>query len=227
MEKIISVGGNLKKVLFGLIVIIFSCNRVYASECSNEDRVRLQKFADNITYTLEEYEENGEKYFKVIFTGLSKEIRIYSDRRRFYYYNFSDNLFDEVDLKVYPGKIYQFTINGVNTCKYNDFRTITINIPNYNPYYSDEVCKNTREYKLCQKWTTIDMSYEEFVSKVTKYKKKQQEVIDDNPISENATNNFNFLDIYDKYYWPTFIGLICLLILLIILWIRQNKKNRL
>lgn len=219
----------MKKIVFCIISLLFMFPMgIKAYECSNEDKERLQKLANNISVSYEEYEENGKTYFKAIFAGLSKEIRIYSDRRHFYYYNYSNNLFDEVELQVYPGNTYQFTINGSETCKYNDFRTITINIPNYNPYYEDDVCRNAREYKLCKKWVSNnEISYDEFVSKVTEYKKQQGEVIADNSTEENGINGFTFLDIYNKYYWPTFVGMICSLILLILLWIKQNKKNRL
>lgn len=219
----------MKRLIYILIIsICLFPNLISGLECTNEDKTRLQKLANNITYVLEEYEENGQTYFKVTFTGLSKELRLFNENTLLSFYNFSDNDFGETIVKrIKFGKVYSFTIYGRNSCKFDVIRGITINMPSINNYYNDEVCNNASEYKLCQKWSKVDMSYDEFVSKVTEYKKQQSEINDDNPNIENKDESFNFFDIYNKYYWPTFIGMICLLILLIILWIRQNKKNKL
>ncbi len=106
-------------------------------------------------------------------------------------------------------------------------KTITINAPNYNPYYNDPICEGLNNLSICQKWSKVELDYEGFVKKVNEYKEKNKETISKNPNTEIQNNKFDFFDIYNKYYWPTFVGMICLLILLIILWIKQNKKNRL
>lgn len=218
----------MKRLIYILIIsICLFPNLIKGSECTNEQRERLQKFADNVTYTLEEYEENGEIYFKVTFTGLSKELRIYNDRRYFYYYNYSNNPIDEISINVYPETIYQFEVNGSNTCLYKNLRTITINIPSFNKYYSDPKCNDARNLNICQKWAKVDLLYDEFIKKVDDYKEKQKENMNVPSDKKEENNDIDFLALYNKYYWPTFAGMICLLILLVILWIRENKKNRL
>lgn len=214
---------------FVYILVISIClfpNLIKASECSNEDRARLQKFADNVTYTLEEMNDGS---FSISFYGVSDEIRIYNPDNLLYYRNILNSEIGETvinNLKF--GSKYRFIIQSASmTCLMDRFRTITINVPSKNPYYNDSICENAKEYKLCQKWENVNVSYEEFTNKVNEYIKQKQTKPNDNPIIENNKNNFDFFEIYNKYYWPTFIGMICLLILLIILWIKQNKKNKL
>lgn len=219
----------MKRLIYILIIsICLFPSLIEAEECTDKDRTRLQKQADNVTYILEEYEEDGQTYFKTTFSGVSKEIRIYSDRRHFYYYNYSTNPIDEFDIDVYPGTLYKFTINGSNKCKYTDFRTITINIPYLNQYYNNPVCNGLQNLNVCQRWSNVNLSYEGVTKMVNEYKEKQNDKKNNTPSNtRDEKNNFDFMKLYNKLYWPTFIGLICVLILLIILWNKENKKNKL
>lgn len=224
----------MKRILCGLIIsFCLFPNIINALECSTSDKERLQRLASNITYTLEEYEENGETYFRATFTGLSKELRIYSDRKHFYYYNNTNNDIGEVELyPLYSGRTYQFTVNGHSTCSYNNFRTITISIPNYNPYYNDPVCNNAREYKLCQKWfDSGEISHDEFTNSVSEYIKAKKDNNNGEGGNGNLTDpfefNFDFGKFYKLVYFPSLVVTIILLILLVIFWNKENKKNRL
>lgn len=221
----------MKRILYGLIIGFCLIPNIVNAECNPSDKERLQKLANNISVTLEEYEENGGTYFKATFTGLSKELRIYSDRKHFYYYNYSNNVIDEVELHVYSGRTYQFTVNGNSTCPYNNFRTITISIPSYNPYYKDQICDNASEYRLCQKWYQNDLSYDEFINDVNNYISNRQ---NNDSNGNNAGNSyddyyfdFNFGRFYRLVYFPSLVVTIILMILLVIFWNKENKKNRL
>lgn len=217
----------MKRLIYILIIsICLFPNLIKGSECTNEQRERLQKLADNVTYTLEEM-NNGN--FSISFYGLSDEIRIYNPMNWMYYRNVLNSKFGEVTIPdLTQDTTYRFEIHSaINCCLVHNFRSITVFIPKQNPYYKDSVCEGVSNLTICQKWSKVDISYDEFVSRVNEYKEQQKDTINEIPIKENENNNFNFLDIYNKYYWPTFIGMISLLVLLIILWIRQNKKNKL
>lgn len=213
----------MRKVIMCLILLFPFCIKAY--ECSNTDMERYQKLANNVSFVIEE-QENGT--FSVVFSGVSKDIRIYNPNSRTYYWNLTPNYIGETradNLNV--GKTYNFEIfTFSDICLLKKFRIITVNIPNKNPYYEDEICKDASEYSLCQKWTKVDISYNEFVKKVSEYIKNK------NNNRENDTDNiktktFDFFEFYERYYWPMFICMICILGVLIILWIKENKKNKL
>ena len=220
----------MKRLIYILIIsICLFPNLIKAEECTNKDRTRLQKQADNVTYILEEYEEDGQTYFKATFSGVSKEIRIFNNGTLLSYYNLSDDFVNEIVVKrMIPGKKYIYDIYGSNNCFFTSLRKVTVNIPKINKFYNDEVCKGISDYLLCQKFNDLNLEYDEFLNKVNNYKARKNIKKDNETISnEKNENNFDFLKLYNKLYWPTFIGLICILILLIILWKKENKKNKL
>lgn len=220
----------MKKILFCFIITLFCFNKGYALECSITDKERLQKLASNISYIVEDYEENGETYFKVTFTGLSKELRMYIPSRYSYMKTYEEYLSEIVVNNIKPGMPYRFRFYGINDCKNELFRTITIKMPNYNVYYEDPLCKQAPEYSLCQKWSTNSYSYDEFVKNVSNYISGKQNN-DDNENSfgnlDEFDFNFNFGKFYKLVYFPSLIVTLILIVLLIIFWNKENKRNKL
>lgn len=215
----------MRKIIFGIIISFCLLPNLVKAECSLENREILQKLANNITYTTDE-NENGT--FKVTFAGLSDDVRILNPRNLAYYRNLSDSKVGEVSIdQLKQGEIYQFYVYSATTsCVIDRFRTITINIPKINPYYNDEICNEAKSYSLCQKFTEVNLNYDEFVQSVRDYiKNNNRQNIDIN--QNDNTKTFNFFKFYNKYYWPTFIGMILILVVIIILWIKENKKNKL
>lgn len=216
----------MKKIVFCMISLLFVFPiSIEAYECSGEDKERLQALSNNISITLEEQDDGN---IGVVFAGVSKSLRILNPQNWMYYRNVSENEIGEVkisDLK--QGTTYRFEISSASSvCLMEKFRTITINVPSINPYYNDKVCDNAKEYSLCQKWTTVSISYDEFVKKVNDYISSSNN--SDTNIKENTIDKkFDFFTFYEKYYLVTFIGLICTLGILIFLWIKENKKNKL
>lgn len=219
----------MKKIAFWILTLIIIPNSIKAYECSNTDKERLQKLANNVSVSYEEY-ENNLYFLNVIFSGVSNEITISNDQRHEYliYANLNNSYFGEV--KSYgldSGKNYTFSIYGTKKCIFQKLRTITIQIPSYNIYYKDNVCQNAREYYLCQKWMTANLSYEEFTKKVNDYISIRDNKKENNNDNSNEMKQFDFFQFYEKYYVPTFIMMIFILIILILLWIKENKKNNL
>ena len=217
----------MKKIIFSIFMLATLIPiSINAYECSNEDKERLQNLANNISVILEE-QENGN--FAAIFSGVSTQLRIFNPNNWLYYRNITGNEIGEVKIEdLNLGNTYQFQINSATSvCLVEKIRTITVNVPNKNPYYGDEVCNNAKDYSLCQKWTTVNMTHDEFVKKVNKYVEDSKNTNKGNNDINSNEQKFNFFEFYEKYYWPTFIGMICILGLLIFLWVKENKKNKL
>ena len=216
----------MKRFIYILICLMIFPTIISAA-CIGEEKDRLQKFANNITYTLEEVPIADNVYFKATFTGLTTGVSLF-DPISFQYYNYtgSNETTGEIEINsLSSGRSYMFSIYGTGNCSSEKIRTITINTPYYNKYYDDPICEKAKNYSLCQKWVQNDLNYEQFTAKVNEYIKQNTVKPNDNPVVDN--NIFDFLEFYHKYYWPLLIGLIVVFIVLIIIWNIQNKKNKL
>ena len=213
---------------FILIITLLFCFPTFisASSCSGVEWEVLQEMANNVTVTLEEVtDENGNISFSATFAGVSHELRIYNATTVINYFPSVSEGFGEVRIdSLELGKTYSFRIQGLKSCFTKNFKTVTLNIPNYNPYYSDPLCDKARGYSMCQKWNKVDVSYDEFVNSVSKYIQENKTTVtpDYNEYQENT-----FFAFYQKYYWFCMGGLIIFLTLLVFLWIKQNNKNKL
>lgn len=222
----------MKRFLYCVFICIFFFPIfVKADDCSSVDRERLKKFANNVTFTLEEVDYNGNIYFKMLFVGVSKEISIFDQNTYLSHRNLSNDFISEVDIGfLKSGKSSIYRIRGNNVCSNYTFRTITVNVPKYNIYYNEPICSNARNYKLCQKWyDNSDLTYEQFKEKVKKYISENNSIKNENIVNNDDKNDayLIFLEIYEKYYLITLLSLIIILSVLIYLWIKQNKKNKL
>lgn len=213
----------MKKVMIAIFILLFPLS-IKAYECSSADKERLQKLANNISVTLN---ENDNGTFTATFTGISNEIKIYSFKDNMYFYNNTMLELGEVGInKLKNNANYKFEVYGYSKCYQNNFRTITINTPAINPYYTDNLCQKAKDFSLCQKNVAVDMPYNEFVEKVNEY-------INDNEKKDIKKDDvkkdefWDFMDFYNKYYWPTFIVVICVFAVIVILWMKENKKNKL
>lgn len=215
----------MKKLLFFLLLsLTLIPNISKADECPSDQRERIQKMADSITVNVE---ENQDGTFKAIFSGVSRQVSILNRTDYTKYWNFGPEDYGETTVSgLQQGNTYSFAVESFSQyCVLNNFRTITINIPTKNPFYGDKICDNAKEYSLCQKWANVNISYDEFVTKVNEYVENKSKTNNDN--KTNIEKKYDFFDFYEKYYWPAFISMICILGILVYLWIKENKKNKL
>lgn len=213
-------------IIFLLLLFPFS---ISADECSNADKERLQKLANNITYIIENYtNNNGEEKLRLVFSGVSNELTLYNSANNKYYFyiKIDDSYFGDVDINNVSSGTKKFKIYGASSCSNTTLRNITINVSPRNPYFNDPLCDNIKEYSLCQKFTNANVDYETFKVKTQDYidsKKKNENVPNDNNYDDSY---WKFFEFYQKYYFVMVIitfGLFSLLLL----WIRQNRKRRL
>lgn len=222
----------MKKIILVITILLLFPSTIIGYECSSADRKRLQKLADNITYTVDSYIDNkGNTKFQIIFAGVSKEIAIFNaETYKYYFYlDMENNGIGEVLINnINDNNKYMFDISGTLRCNTITLRNIIVNIPKINDFYGSKVCKDAMEYYLCQKYTSVNIDYNEFEKKVTNYI-KNKEKSNDNSIINNVDeeNYLKFLKLYQKYYFFTLIVTINLFILLVFKWFRKNKKERL
>lgn len=208
--------------LIPFLLLLFP-NTVKAYQCTQTQWNILNEFSKNIsTVVEEEIDENGNMMFSVTFTGVYPKFKIVNRNFNMDYLLPDLGELEEIELKgLSPGYTYNFEIRGLYYCYRENFKSVTINLPHYNKYANEAICEDAREYSLCQKWVKVDESYEEFVTKVQEYKDGLKK---DTTVIPSDKDKFSF---YDKYYWPCLISLIIFFSILVILWIRENSKNKL
>lgn len=217
--------------VFVIMLTLLFCEQVKAIGCTNEEKELFQKYANNITYTIEPVidEINNTASFNVNFSGVHSKVRIVYTIDNVDYVSYlptKKNDFSEVPLSgLEAGGMYVFQVKGVSRCYIHNFRTITINLPKYNPYSTYDICKDAREFKLCQRWADVNVDYDTLVQKVNEYKGNKK-VVEEKQEVKVENKNLIYI-IYENYYWYFLVSLIIILSILIHLWIKEQRKNQL
>lgn len=181
----------IKKIL--LLMLIFPIS--VKAACTSKELTRLKNFSSNIN-TYYDYNEQDNK-FNVTVYNLSNELKIINENNNNTYQTNDKigkisienlNPGDDIKLRAYP---------KAGECSEYITRTIYVNLPYYNKYYKDEVCKNNSS-NLCSKWVnTSGYTHEEFVNKVKK-EQQQEEIITPEP--EPVVNKYGFFDFLSDFY---------------------------
>lgn len=206
----------LKILLFIIILLPFS---VKAALCDYSEKIRLQRLAQNITYSYDYIEDRKEATFTFTFNNLNNELYLVDTRnnKRFDYSG------EELVLGgFYDDKSYKFEVRTTNTyCDSTALYYIYITTPAYNPYYNDPICEGL-DYKYCNKWQKNTFSYDEFINDINTYK---QTLIIEPSNKEEIKGIFDYIiEIYSRYYY---IVLPLIIIASITYIIIERKRNNL
>lgn len=165
--------------------------------CSTEDTVKLNKLASNVLANYSYYETDGVVKFKITINNLSSNTYIYDAVKKQTYYSTG-----EITLENYgPNQTVEYKIySNIAYCKGQYLNSIFVTLPPYNPYYKDKLCSGIEDYKLCQKWSNVNLTYDEFKQQIYTYRN------DNNEQKKNINDNYKsiyelILDFYIKYYY--------------------------
>lgn len=186
---------------------------------------RLKQYASNVNIIYDYRIIDNEAYFDVTINNIIPEIFIFDEiTGKSYYYNSTNN--GELVIKDYKDiSKLKYKINSNNTeCNGQLLFTQYINLPIYNKYSSDPLCQGIEEYSLCHTFLQTNITYEEFVEKVTAYKnKKDKEPEDDKNKILEKTSWDKFLDFMLSYG----LYIVALLAVLVAFVSRKrSKKNQ-
>lgn len=209
------------KIIVLLTFLVFCPKSVKALLCENEEKVRWQALAQNVNVSYDAVEEDGKVTFTVTFSNLVENMLIV----------------DEKTGREYPYTKPELTITGLrpNTsyrygvytsefrCSHQLFYTLYANIPPYNPYHNDEVCQGIETYKLCQKWTSISYTYDEWKQEVNKYKENLEK---NKPVEENERKK-SLIDKIVDFYSKTYYIILPIVIILggIIIYVYNKRRD--
>ena len=213
------------KLMLVFFIIMLLPHNIKAA-CSNSEKVKLNKLANNISYTYDYIEENNNVTFNITLSNIQPEFRVMDIQTKQDYQDFGS----EITLNGYaPGNGYRFDIYSKDkSCTRDKLASIYITLPFYNSFYSNELCKGIEDYNLCQKWTKNTYSYEDSIKMTNAYidsLKKQDNNIDDNNNKEDIKGFYDYLlEYYLKAYY---IILPIIIISCLVVIYRVNQKNKL
>lgn len=217
-----------KKIIFVFALLALPINVLGFSYRGCEFSVisRLKSIVSNINISYDYHITNSVVSFDVTINNLTPDIYFYdSSTEKTYYYNDTNN--GEITIKNYSGKeqnkFYKFfAVPGA--CYGKHLGTKYYSFPTYNQYYNSKICSGIPEFKLCQKWVSVNYTYDEFKKKVEEYKKDEP----NNQESEiKVVYEKNLFDkiiyFYVNYYYYLLIGMIAICCIVIII---KRKKDR-
>lgn len=214
MKKII-------KLLILFFVIFPTSSKAYYNVCNNIDTVKLNKLASNILTNYTYTETNGGIKFNIILNNLNSNLYIYDVNKNQTYYSTGEIVLgDYYQKQTIEYKIY----SNLPYCKGYYINSIFVKLPAYNQYYKDELCKDIEDYKLCKKWTSVSLNYDDFKKEIKLYKdsliKKEE-----NKKEKNKSVYEVILDFYIEYYYIILPLIIAIGGVVIVLVKRKQEKE--
>ncbi len=211
-----------RKLFVILVVFIFCPKNVKALLCENIDKVRYQDLAKNISYSYDAVEKNGNVKFTVTFSNIPKQFAIKNvNRNEWYSYKGSELKISNLESnKNYRFDIYVESDDG---CDNISLYTFNINLPYYNKYYTDSLCKGIEQYKLCQKWVNTQYTYEEWKKQVNKYR----DSLNERNKKEDEKNTKSWIEKIIELYGQTYYIILPLVIIIggIIIYVYNKKRD--
>ena len=211
------------------IVFIFVFNSKIKSltygGCEYSEISRLKSFTSNINITYDYYIYNNQAYFNVTLNNIVPGM-YFIDSTTGIKYNYSDTNDGEITINGYSnsGGNYKF-YSSLDKCYGVKLGNKYYSFPTYNRYYENELCKENKNYSLCQKWIKVTYSYDEFKKKIEDYNKNNQ--ISDEQKQPIVVYNKTVLDIlvgfYVKYYYVILISIIVICAIIMVINRRKNK----
>lgn len=199
----------MKKYLFiAIFIFMMILPGTVSAKCSNQEVIKLQKIANNISYSKTYREENGKILFDITLTNVRGDVYVYDFIKRQNIYGSNDPI---VRYGYSDGTTVNFTVrSNSSNCRGDVLRTFSVVLPSYNKYYNDNLCDGITSYNLCNKWyNTNNLSYDDFTKQVKAYREKLDAKVEpEEPEVEEETWQSKLIAMFTKYYIFIFIPII-------------------
>lgn len=215
----------MKKIFLFLFMLILPISVLAKAKtgCDYSLVSKLKQYASNINIIYDYRIVNNEAYFDVTINNITSNIYIFDEiTGQKYYYNSTNNgeliIQNYKDVNKLRYKIYSNNIE----CNNQLLLTQYINLPIYNKYSTDLLCQGIEEYSLCHTFLQTNISYDEFVEKVTAYKNRKNKPSkeEENKVMKK-TNWDKFLDFMLSYG----LYIVALLAILVAFVSRKRRKK--
>lgn len=213
----------MKKILLVILLLIPSVVLARSkTKCDYTLVSNLKKLTSNVDVTYTYRIESANIYYDITLSNIQPDMYfIDTINDKTYYY--SDTVNGEITLRdYYSGKVtYSFYSNN-NECLNEKLGVKTVNLPYFNGYYEFSECEGLENYKLCQRWSKFDGTYDDFLNGISNYEKNNSYV-------EYVKTDLNWFDkligFYIKYYY--ILLPLTIMVFVGILYLVRYIKNRL
>ena len=206
-------------VIVFILMLLFPMVKVNGAGCDYSNLSRLKKIASNVNISYDYIEKNNDVTFNITLNNLNKEI-YFVDLTNYRTYNYTKEEFVITGYQSGESIRYDFYSKD---CPSQVLASIRLNLPSYNSYYKDEVCKGVESYSLCQKWSSHNLSYEKFLERVTNYKNSL--ISEPEPLPEPTVNELSITQIIINFLLDYYVIILIVLILGLVGVYMLSKKD--
>lgn len=194
------------------------------AECNTEELARYKRLASNVNYSIESIKDGKGQdtdTFDIKFTNLVEDLYVSNS---FQYLNYYPSNGIAIVSGYYGGISNHFAIRS-SKCSGINLLTMDINLPSYNEYYNQDICKEYKNFPVCQKWLTSSIDMEDIQDYIDKNTVKAEKTIN----KKDVKGIFDYaLDYYIKYYYIGVPATIVVLVLIILIYkVYKRKKESL
>ncbi|MDD3187513.1 MAG: hypothetical protein PHD02_03460 [Bacilli bacterium] len=216
----------MKKLLIFFLILIIPMTVHASPYCDYNEYNEILKKAGNVNIMVDYKELEDSAVFTITLYNIqADEYIVNNETGNKYYYADTNNGIISFNNITEP-KIYKFTIySTLNQCDDSALATLYATVPTYNKYYKNKLCEGIEDYKLCQRWSTIDLTYEEFKSQIDSYKASKIEEADKDDTYKSIFDYM--LDFYLKYYYYLLPSIIVISIISIFIIKKRENKFKL
>ena len=220
----------MKKKVYFIFMMVFGCmlfldvKALSYDGCEYSEIAKLRNFVSNINITYDYYIEGNTAYFDITINNLIPEIYFVdsvSDKK----YTYSDSIDGELIIRGnnQTSGHYKF-FSAKQECYGRKLSNKYYNLPSYNIYYNEPLCKQNPKFSLCKKWMKVNFSYSELNQKLQEYNLSKNK-LNDNNISVFYKKSIldKIIEFYIKYYYIIFISIIVICIIVITISRRKNR----
>lgn len=208
------------KLIIVIMLMMIPYNVRAYNMCSREDTVKLNKLVSNVLTNYSYYETNNGLKFKITINNLNSNIYIYDATKKQTYYSTGEITLDNYG----PNQTIEYKIySNVPYCKGQYLNSVFVTLPPYNPYYKDKLCLGIEDFKLCQRWSNVNLTYDQFKKEINDYlnSNKKEEIVND----EYKSIYEIILGIYIKYYYLILPAIIIIGGIVILINKQRNSKD--
>lgn len=214
----------MKKIILFIALLLIPLS-VDAYYCDYTTYNNALKKAQNVNI-MSSYEMVDDKpVFIIQIYNLDSHQYIIDEKNQITYY-YKDAVDGVITItNVTEPMVYKYGVySDENYCDLSALATLYITIPAYNRYYKDDSCKGIENYKLCQKWSSVSITYDEFKRNISSYK---ESLIKKEETKETYKSIYEIIfEFYLKYYYIILpIIIVVGSISILIIKKRENKFN--
>ena len=214
----------MKKIVYAFFTFFIGMLSTKALFCEYSSFVKIQKQAMqvNITSNFKEMDEFV-TYSITIYNLRPNQYIIDTSTGKQYDYGYDKNNPSEITISdIKKSGMYKFEVYSLdNDCNDEPLNTLYLQLPTYNKYYNDKLCKGIENYKLCQRWFGTTITYDQFRNQVSEYKASLRESSQEE--EEQGLLDY-FIELYINNYY--IVLPILIIILLIPIYIIYQKKYK-